>query len=321
MDTFQAVLQEIKEKHAGLFDESALREPAFEELQVETQEIRVPEREELAREADVQQESDLQVEEAGGWWDIAPDLEDFEFDTPRSVEERSQFESGPTRAGVELLAIYLPFHFYPTGHWGIRFFERPMAQFTDRLYKELLRRGMRLTWQRALKIATYAIARHEFLHYLVELEALDLELKGGRRVYRPYWNNVYKRTYAGADCLEETIANVWSWDNSVMNNPARLQKTFRDAIRSTPLKAYARGADLDRVAARRVEDALAAQVLQCNPQPIDPPPVWGSLPRPYVQPWTRYENVSFNMNRSFGGKLGSILMAGPLRKTIRIYHR
>jgi hypothetical protein len=207
------------------------------------------------------------------------------------------------------------------GTWGVRFFERPMARFTDRLHRACHRKGLTYSWGEVLKIATYAVARHEFVHYLVELEALDLELKLARRFYVPYWNSVYKRVFPGPECLEETVANVWSWDNSVFKQRRALESIYRRVLSSTPLPAYARGASLDRVSVRPVEDELAAQAYQCSATPKAPPPVWGSIPRPYVQPWTRYENVSFTMNRSLGGVLGRILGARPLRKTIRIYHR
>lgn len=108
---------------------------------------------------------------------------------------------------------------------------------------------------------------------LLDLETFALELKQGRRVYQPYWDNVYKRTYAGSDCLEETVANICFWDNSVIKSRVRLQRAVRDAIRRTPLAAYSRGADLDRVAARAIEGALAAQVQQCSPRPTNPPRV------------------------------------------------
>jgi len=196
-----------------------------------------------------------------------------------------------------------------------------MARFTDRLRFACLGHGLTYSWGDVLKLASYAVARHEFMHYLVELEALDLELKLGRRFYLPYWNSVYKRTFPGPECLEETVANVWSWDNAVIKESRQLERLYRLILGSTSLLAYARGAILDRVSVRPIEDELAAQVYQCAMMPKSPPPVWGSVPRPYVQPWTRYENVSFTMNRTLGGLLGAILSTRPLRKTIRIFHR
>jgi len=196
-----------------------------------------------------------------------------------------------------------------------------MKQFADRVFLKFRASGRQESRGRVLKMAAYAVARHEFHHYLTELEALDLELKQGRSIYRLYWDQVYKKTYPAADCLEETTASVWQWDNPVIRTPVDVQGIFRDALRRNSSPAYQNGAKLDAKSVRSVEDALMAQLYQCVQKPTNPPPVWGSLPRPYVQPWTRYENVTFSMNRSYGGRLGRILNAGPLRKTIRIYHR
>jgi len=72
---------------------------------------------------------------------------------------------------------------------------------------------------------------------------------------------------------------------------------------------------------RDVEDKVAAQTNQIAVSPIFVPRLWGQLPRPYVQPWTRYENVDWTMNRSAGAIWGPILNARPLRRTMKIHHR
>ena len=321
MHTLEHTLVTIRTSRPELFDEEARRPPSESELQVAVVDVPMPRPDEFNANLHNEQPLTLPLDDGDEWWAIEPDEEDYEEETPRSVEERRAFEHRPRRAGVELLAVYLPFHFYPAGHWGIRFFERPMKQFADRLHLEFARRGRKESRTRVLKMTTYAVGRHEFQHYLTELEALDLELKQGRSIYRPYWEHVYKRTYPNADCLEETVATVWKWDNPVIRSPVAVQQIFRDALRRNPFSAYSNGAALDSTSVRTVEDALTAQLSQCVRVPRDPPPVWGSLPRPYVQPWTRYENVRFMMNRSYGGRLGAVLNAGPIRRTIRIYHR
>jgi hypothetical protein len=319
---FPEVLDSIRRNYGSLFDEAALTEPPEEELTVPVSDISIPRPEDLRSPVGEERPPDLPVwDDDNPWLDVDQQGSGFERNSPRAREELQGFEGRPTRVGVELLAVYLPFHFYPKGHWGIHFFERPMARFTDHLYWRCRRRGLACPWGYALKIAAYYVARHEFFHYTTELAALDLELKQGRRVYRPYWDHVYKATYAGPDCLEETIANVWSWDNTVIRSPASLRDVLHDLIRCTPSFAYARGADLNSKTVRPEEDALVAQLQQCARKPSAPPPVWGILPRPYVQPWTRYENLTFTMDCSLGGRLGSMLRARPLRKTIRIYHR
>ena len=63
-----------------------------------------------------------------------------------------------------------------------------------------------------------------------------------------------------------------------------------------------------------------AQANQCNPNPVGVQPIWGSLPHPYVQPWTRYENGQWMMAQSSGGILASQLGGNALRNTMQIYH-
>ena len=120
--------------------------------------------------------------------------------------------------------------------------------------------------------------------------------------------------------MEETIANYWLFDNSVIRSPAPLQWLFRDLVRSSP-GAYGEAAVYDDKSIRNAEDKVAAQVNHVAVSPPDVPTLWGQLPRPYVLPWTRYENVDWTINRSAGAILGPILNARPLRKTMRIYHR
>ena len=158
------------------------------------------------------------------------------------------------------------------------------------------------------------------MHYLTELFGLQLELLQGRQFYRPYYDQVYKKTYPATACIEETVANYWLLDNHVISNPAILEKIFHSIV-ARSVGAYAAAVNYDRVSIRAKEDSLASQVNQVVTAPPTVPPLWGQLPRPYFQPWTRYENIDWTMNRSSGGILAPILNARPLRQTIRIYHR
>lgn len=252
--------------------------------------------------------------------DLPLEEESFEY-SPRASSQRKAFQDRPPSVGVERLAMYLPFHLYPEGDWGVRFFERPMQVFTTKMHRLAVGLGLGYGWNRVLRIVTYCVARHEFQHYLTELFALDLELKLGRKVYIPYCDTVYKATYPTQDCIEETVANVWLFENTVTRSPAGLKLLLRNAAMSTPWPAYRNGGSHDAERIRPVEDRLAAQVNQCNIKPGSIPPAWGVLPRPFVQPWTRYENVLWTMTLSAGGQLGRILDAGRIRKTMKIYHR
>jgi hypothetical protein len=219
---------------------------------------------------------------------------------------------------MELLAIYKPFHLYPQNEWGVLFFEHNMLRFCNSQLPFFSSLG--ISRLNTIKIITYSVARHEFTHYLHELKAFDLEMIKGGQVYIPYFNNVYKRTYPGLDCIEETVATLWQAENNVIRYYPKLQCHWRKIINNIPALAYSNAASYDRASIHDVEDLLVAQANQCNPTPLSTLPVWGSLPRPYVQPWTRYENVQWMMTQSAGGILASQLGGNALRNTMQIYH-
>jgi hypothetical protein len=259
-------------------------------------------------------------------FDGVPDDRRDESDAWQGIDEEDANEQEPElhRAGVELLAVYRPFHFYPEDDWGVLFFERPMAMFVNGLARRARSRGQPISRNRLLKIVTYCVARHEFQHYLTELDAFQLELRIHRnRLYKPYWDRAYKKSYPGKDCVEETVANVRLKENPLARSPPIVRTLLQDVIRRTPLACYRNAAGLDARSVHPVEDRLGAQVVSSSPNPASPPPIWGVLARPYFQPWTRYENVPFRMTTSAGRVLCRILnggMDGPIRKTMRIYH-
>lgn len=331
MNKFSDALSAIRERYPQLFEEAAQHPPRQDELVVPVASVDIPTATEIKAAEDLDnpeaeheyegiiERSDIPNTSYEEPWAIEPDREDFDT-SERARKEREDFKAERTHVAVELLAIYLPFHFYPDGVWGVRFFERPLLQFARMVRNEASRRGPYYSLAYSVKVVVYAVARHEFVHYLTELFALQLELLQGRRFYRPYYDQVYKKTYPALDCVEETVANYWLFDNSVIRNPVRLERLFRDLVRKSP-GAYADAANYDDTSIRAVEDRLVSQVNQLVSTPGVVPTLWGQLPRPYVQPWTRYENVDWTMNRTAGAIIGPILNARPLRRTMRIYHR
>ena len=321
MNEFSPVLRKLRQERPEMFAEEALLLETEHDLAIDVHDIEVPTETELRNREGWQIDWDeSQAKAAREGPDLQLENESFE-DSLRARQHREGFENRPSVVDMERLAVYRPFHLYPDGHWGVLFFELSMKRFADWLHREARKVGLNYSWDWTLKIATYAVARHAVMHYLTELEALNIELKEGRRVYLPYWDNVYKRTYPSVDCIEETIATVWYWDNAVMRSPVALKKLYQGWILKSVGGAYRLGANFDHRSIRATEDRLAAQVHKCVPKPNAPPPVWGILPRPYVQPWTRYENIPFMMTRSAGGELGRLLNAKPLRRMMRVYHR
>lgn len=328
MDTFESVLDKLRKERPELFHPRVLEDE--ENRQLEVSEIEIPaqrELEELRSERvlperviddnEVVYPSSPEEIPQSVWEQLEPEPEIFE-ESDEALRQRLPYGQRKRQVGVELLAIYRPFHLYPKGDWGVLFFERSLIQFCKRLLPYFLYMGCQPSTTK--KMITYAIARHEFTHYLNELKTLELELLKGGQVFLPYLNNIYKATYPNVDCIEETVACVWQWDNTIMRSPAYLRDFWRGVIKSCPFDAYRNGSKLDSEDVRPIEDRLLAQSNSCAIHPNPVPTVWGTLPRPYVQPWTRYENVDFMMTRSGGGKFASQLNAGPLRKTIQVYH-
>jgi hypothetical protein len=170
MASFPDVLKRVRDDYKDYFDEASRRPPEEDDRRVEVVDVEIP----RPKEFDRRQQMDEPLELPGQgrpWWEIEPDEDDFERDTPRSRAERDGFDRGDTRVGIERLAVYLPFHFYPQDHWGVRCFERPMGHFAGNMYREFLRHGLHESPARVLKMAFYSVARHEFHHYLTELEA------------------------------------------------------------------------------------------------------------------------------------------------------
>jgi hypothetical protein len=309
MNSIESVLDVVRKSNPGIFHECALQENALRKVPVF--DIKIPTESEIWRERDSHYD-DPNNDEIGTndipipWDSLEPEREIFEN------------KNEANRVGMELLAIYKPFHLYPKGEWGVLFFEKPMLNFCNRLMPQF--QSLHFTPTTAKKMITYAVARHEFMHYLHELKTFDLEMTKGGQVYIPYFNNVYKKTYPGSDCIEETVATVWQWDNNVMRTTIDLQSYWRYVISTIPDLAYSNGAKYDHETIRDTEDKLVAQASQCNISPISTPPIWGSLPRPYVQPWTRYENVQWMMTQSAGGVLAAQLGGKAIRNTMQIYH-
>lgn len=328
MNVFEPVLDQLREERPELFHPRAIENEQVRPIDV--CEIRIPTQQELEvlRSERVQAERIFDDNEVvypvppievsqGIWEELEPESETFE-ESDEAIRQREPYGQRRRQVGVELLAIYRPFHLYPKRDWGVLFFERSMVYFCRRLLGNFLSLGYHPVT--AKKMIAYAIARHEFVHYLNELKSLELELLKGGQVYLPYLNNVYKATYPNAECIEETVASTWQWDNTIMRSPAYLRNFWRNVIKSCPFDAYKNGGNLDGEDVQPIEDRLVAQSNYCAIYPKNIAPVWGALPRPYVQRWTRYENVQFMMTRSAGGKLASQLNAGPIRKTIQIYH-
>ena len=216
---------------------------------------------------------------------------------------------------TELLAVYRSFHFYKD--WGVLFFEAPMESYAKRIYHDFqsLRIRRRPKW--CLKAAFYIVARHEFFHYLTDLTAFQYEVNLRRPIYIPYKEIIKPKLKKKDQQIEETVATYWKLENPVSRNGVNYE-VFKSITEGHITNSYSKGAKIDELKRKALEDKIIAQMLQCTSDPTDVPEVWGALPRPYFQPWTRYDEIDWRITKSSGGIIADRVNKDPLRKTIYI---
>ena len=137
-DTFSVALREIRKSHSELFEPRALREPGNDQRTAEVTDFPpLTEKETKVRsEKDGPNRSPESMESGDDWREVPVDEDDFDGDTVDARRERDGYSGGQRQAGIELLAIYRPFHLYPEGEWGVHFFERAMRWFMNLLYRK-----------------------------------------------------------------------------------------------------------------------------------------------------------------------------------------
>lgn len=204
--------------------------------------------------------------------------------------------------GADVLAFYLPFHFYRT-NWGIYLLssgviylacilkghrtvsERIMEVLGGRLVPARLKRGD----ERFLRLAELVLWEHEAFHFAAEIAAARSELIAKTRVYRPYFSN------RAATAHEEAVANAQAVIRGVKNQAPSIRDRvhdwmkgqgpgYRDFHRWLPARAFSGGAS-----------RTAEFVINCIPPPQTIPALGGFLfrgTRGYPIPTRRVEDVT-----------------------------
>ena len=190
-----------------------------------------------------------------------------------------------------------------------------MESHSKRIFHYFKRRRINHRPKWCLKAAFYAVARHEFFHYLTDLTSLQYEVQMGRSTYIPYKKIVKPQLEKIDQQIEETVADYWYLNNTVVRKDKKIWEKMNLKHRTN---SYRRGAIINDSNRKDLEYEIVAQMLQCTPNPSQVPKVWGSLPRPYVQPWTRYENVRWMTDRGVGGTIANRVNSNPLKTTITI---
>lgn len=125
--------------------------------------------------------------------------------------------SGATRAaiktyGFEAIAWYQPFHTFTEDAWGIYFDAAMLDEAVCALSEDLSDAGIvNLSDALASQLVFGMVYQHELFHAQVEAASSWLELTTGQARFRRYQDKVYRTTFEKPDCLEEALANWWSW--------------------------------------------------------------------------------------------------------------
>ena len=108
--------------------------------------------------------------------------------------------------GFDYLAWYVPLHQNGPDAWGIYFHGPRMVRFGQQLRAQLGEPDL----QPVMTKAVSAVLHHERFHFLVELFATQAEQVCQRAVYEPYKTGVYRPSFPGRECIEESLANAYS---------------------------------------------------------------------------------------------------------------
>lgn len=157
--------------------------------------------------------SEAPPEVDGEWLEPAEHRQDIEQTWQESTEQE----------GFEAFAWYVPFHYSPR-RWGIYVSEEGIQVLGNLLYEwshnlkssrqqastggatELSPFDFRGT---AFRLALEILLRHEWYHHQVELLASYIEDVTGELCYEKYHEGVYRQEFPTADCIEESLANVY----------------------------------------------------------------------------------------------------------------
>jgi hypothetical protein len=149
-------------------------------------------------------------------WDLPRELVEELFDIACS-DPKDQVEPVDEEAIWDICAWYQPIHFFGR-HWGVYIREKCLRTLALRIAGIIPPRNIRQTvsnknlFAKDLMLAAFsAIFLHEHFHHKVESLGIRLHVVLGHPVYEDYKKNVYSRVFKTDDCLEEALANAYSY--------------------------------------------------------------------------------------------------------------
>lgn len=144
------------------------------------------------------------------WLDAFDPLRDYDFGERRSRAARAR--AAAKANGFEAIAWYQAFHTYSDEAWGIYFDAQALDDAVCALADDLRQAGFKRSLDcLASRLVFGMVYQHEAFHARVEAVQTWMELNAGQPRQRAYLDRVYRTLLGTDDCLEEALANHWSW--------------------------------------------------------------------------------------------------------------
>jgi hypothetical protein len=171
-----------------------------------------------------------------GWLNaFGPDLR---FDFPQRDIAADRVRQGQQAGGIEAVSWFQPHHVYGESAWGIYVDGPKLDDLFCKVSMDLSRQGLGgQTDPLAAKLVVGMLYEHQLFHAKVEAALTWLELQSGKAKFLRYQQQVYAATRGTDGCLEEGLANFWSWswfsaESMMASLTGRLNSEQRSAVTS-----------------------------------------------------------------------------------------
>lgn len=127
-----------------------------------------------------------------------------------------KIEKRVAEEGIEAIAWYRSYHWYPTERWGIYILDEGIYYIADRIFRKsglMLENGRPLDTLDFLQLGFKLLLFHEFFHYITDVAASTLEVanRPTHSYYVHYVKNVYTHPRGRDEPLEEALANAFAY--------------------------------------------------------------------------------------------------------------
>lgn len=139
-----------------------------------------------------------------------------------TVEEPMPIVQANSGVDIDLLAYYLPFHFYDAKKWGIHLRASGILAVAS-LLGELDKAA---TYPDSLRLAKAILLRHERFHFVAELACSRAEIVTGGELYRHYYHDRF------AASVEEALSNAYVLAESLVRENAPLSQGLKEWMRN-----------------------------------------------------------------------------------------